>query len=429
MSLPTYTSMMLFSSLHARLEWISHAQEEGRVILRHNPMLLVEFGWRAKVTQVTYDTFVQCSQCCDVALLLYLTSLLFSLTTIPSVPSCLLLLFPITTVITTYRILTLTWDTRRRIAEALEGGDFSHTLSLYIGIEHWYSQYHIHIMMMHSTTLLTLALSTLSSLPSPSHAHSAAVSVLSGSDHLVDNAAPSVIEIPLHRRQRRPSSSSSSDQKKKRSPSWLADHLVNLKSVLDVNVDASSSSSLASGDNNAAPLLQSRIADFSTFNWIKNRVSSKWSQRGDEPPSPSSAASSSSSSSSSGDENEAFKRANKRPLIPVNVDVDSNGFKKVIKRQDEAPAAATTTAAGTPAADSQPTLARSRAGASNPKMNPKIIPQAVKVPLEDDVVAREDIEVRYFHHFFLGFFICLGAFVSEKTMSRSSRDKPAGCRA
>lgn len=239
---------------------------------------------------------------------------------------------------------------------------------------------------MHSTTLLTLALHTLSSLPSPSHAHSVSVS---SSDHL----SPSVIEIPLHRRQRRPSSSS--DQKK-RSPGWLADHLVNLKTVLDVNVEASSSSSssLASGDINAAPLLQTRIADFSTFNWIKNRVSSKWSQRGDEPPS-------SDASSSSGDENEAFKRANKRPLIHVNVEAESNGFKKVIKRQDEAGstttnAAGTTTAetnTGTPASNSQPTLARSRAGASNPKMNPEI-PQAVKVPLEDDVVAREDIEVR-----------------------------------
>lgn len=249
--------------------------------------------------------------------------------------------------------------------------------------------------MLHSTTTLftlTLPLALLTALPSSSLAHSAL------SDHLDPAPPPSFIELPLvqqhHTTTRRGSTldKSKKQQHVKRTPSWLADNLVNIKTLVKEDevvttadvVGALNSDSTSDDDDKdgAVPLLKARIADLSTFDWIKKRVSSKWSQKGPSAPN---------------EDNEAFKRANKRPLIPVNVELDtpsssSSGFKKVIKRQDDQAAAVA----------SQPTLAKSRTGAVNGKI------KIANVPLIDDVVAREDIEVSSSILFVLVLLVCAG---------------------
>lgn len=204
-------------------------------------------------------------------------------------------------------------------------------------------------------TLLLLALSTPLILPT----HALAV------DHL-----PPPISVPLQKVARRSSSQG-----------W-AENIVNLKSSIKLD------DSLASG---TLPLLEARLADLTHYHIIQDRISSKWSQKGNQPPSSSS---SSSSSSTSLTDNEAIKRAN-RGHLPLNLKKENNNskktrFAKVKKRQgDGNNGDENANAPFPPSADDppQPTLASTR----NPLANYGQAP--AKTPLYDDIVAREDIEV------------------------------------
>lgn len=190
------------------------------------------------------------------------------------------------------------------------------------------------------STLLSLTLLALSSYIAPSSAHA----------HSPDHPTP--ITLPLVKA---PSSGHG----------WTK-NLVKLKTSL--KTDGNDSVSSASGKT--VPLLEARLADIPHYHIIQDRISSKFSQRGNEAP------------PADFQGNEALKRANKghRPLKNVNSNNhDKTRFTKIKNKRQDDPQS------------TQPDLATSRQPIEYKGQPP------AKTPLVDHVVAREDIEVSSYH--------------------------------